>query len=123
MNTKTIKTTKPTRTHQNGKTPRKNAAKYTALELEAIRLGKEIKIGLDTKQLHEKTIDYLEESIPELAEAATTQAYWQALALGNKVLIAEDGELKEIFPDGTKRIIKKLEPSVKMRKGQIIKIK
>lgn len=123
MNTKTIKTTKPTRTHQNGKTPRKNSAKYTALELEAIQLGKEIKKDSDTKQLDEKIIDFLEEHIPELAEAATKQAYWQALASGSSVLVYENGVIKENFPDGTSRIIEKAEPLIKMEKGQIIKIK
>jgi hypothetical protein len=34
-------------------------------------------------EMNEKTIDYLEQSIPELAQAATRQAYWQALASGS----------------------------------------
>jgi hypothetical protein len=36
--------------------------------------------------MNEATISYLEEYIPELAEAATKQAYWQALATGSSVL-------------------------------------
>lgn len=71
------------------------------------------------KKLDEKTIEYLEQHIPELADAATKQAYWQTLASGNSVLVAENGELREVFPDGTIRFVKKIEPSVKISKGII----
>ena len=37
----------------------------------------------------EKAIDYLEEHIPEMAEAAVKQAYWQVLASGASVFISE----------------------------------
>lgn len=47
MNTKTVNTNRPARTNRNGKAPRKTAAKYTALELEAVRLGREIKKALE----------------------------------------------------------------------------
>lgn len=70
-------------------------------------------------KLDEKTIDYLEEHIPELAEAATKQAYWNALASGNSVMISEEGFIKEIFPDGTFRIVEENEPFVKVKKGKI----
>jgi hypothetical protein len=72
---------------------------------------------------NEKAIDYLEKHIPEMAVAAVKQAYWQALASGSSVLISENGVLKEIFPDGTSKIIKKGKPHTKTRKGQIIKLK
>lgn len=72
------------------------------------------------EQLDEKTIEYLEQHIPELAEAATSQAYWQALASGSSVLISDDGFIKEVFPDGTTKIIERTEPFVKVKKGQII---
>ena len=72
---------------------------------------------------NEKAIDYLEAHIPELAEAAVKQAYWQALASGSSVLVSENGVMKEVFPDGTSKIIQENVPFVKTRKGQIIKIK
>lgn len=65
----------------------------------------------------------LEERIPKLAKAATKNAYRRALRSGNKVLIAEKGKLKEISPDGSVRIIKEIEPPVKLKKGQIFEIK
>lgn len=73
--------------------------------------------------MDEKTISYLEESIPELAEAAVTQAYWQALAAGHSVLKAENGMLIEVYPDGTRRIIKKLSSPIPVEKGSRLKIK
>lgn len=71
------------------------------------------------EQLDEKTIEYLEQHFPELAEAATSQAYWQTLASGNSVLISDNGVLKEVFPDGTIKILEQNEPFVKVKKGQI----
>lgn len=68
----------------------------------------------------EKVIDYLEQQIPELAAAATKIAYWQALASGSSVLISENGELVEVFPDGTRRFIKKIEPRVKADKRKFV---
>ncbi len=71
----------------------------------------------------EEVIDYLEAHIPELAEAAVKQAYWQALASGASVLVSDNGVIKEIFPDGTSKIIERNAPFVKTEKGKIIKIK
>lgn len=56
----------------------------------------------------EKSLQYLEEHIPELANLAFKQAYWQALAAGSSVLEVENGSIVEIFPDGTRKHIKKI---------------
>ena len=66
----------------------------------------------------EKAMDYLEAQIPEMAVMALKQAYWDALASGNSVLISEDGKLLEVFPDGTRKFVKKIEPWVKVVKGE-----
>lgn len=73
--------------------------------------------------MSEEEIQYLEEQIPELAKEAVRQPYLQALASGSSVLIAEDGEIREVFPDGTKRTVEKIAPFVEMQKGRIIQIK
>lgn len=54
----------------------------------------------------EKAMRFLEEHIPELAQSAVTQAYWQALASGSSVLQSENGAIYEVFPDGTRKLIK-----------------
>lgn len=70
--------------------------------------------------LSEEAMSFLEEHIPELADVAFKQAYWAALASGSSVLIKEDGKLIEIFPDGKKKFIKDLPPSIPVTLGQII---
>lgn len=55
--------------------------------------------------ISEQVLDHLETAIPELARAATSKAYWDALASGSSVLICEDELLIEVFPDGSKRLI------------------
>jgi hypothetical protein len=68
--------------------------------------------------LSEKAMCYLEDHIPELAQAAITQAYWAALASGSSVLEAENSMLVEVFPDGTRKIIKPLPARTKCTPGQ-----
>jgi hypothetical protein len=58
----------------------------------------------------ERIMQYLEEHIPELAESAVTQAYWQSLAAGNSVLESENGAIYERFPDGSSKMVKQIEP-------------
>jgi hypothetical protein len=56
----------------------------------------------------ENEINFIEAHIPELAEVAFKQAFWQTLADGVSVIIAENHQLVELFPDGSKKIIKQL---------------
>jgi hypothetical protein len=58
---------------------------------------------------NEKMIDYLEKHIPEMAQAAVKQAYWQALASGSSVLVGENGVINEVFPDGTVKFVKNID--------------
>jgi len=64
--------------------------------------------------LNEQELNYLEQQIPILAETATKQAYWQTLASGDKVMIAEDGKLIEVSPDGSREIIREIEKPMKV---------
>ena len=66
----------------------------------------------------EKAIEFLEKHIPEQAQMALKQAYWQALASGSSVLICEDGQLLEQFPDGSKKVLKKIPPPTPVSPGQ-----
>jgi hypothetical protein len=68
--------------------------------------------------LSEQSMTFLEEHIPELAQSAVTQAYWQALASGNSVLQSENGTIYELFPDGTQKIVKAITPPTAVRVGE-----
>jgi hypothetical protein len=67
--------------------------------------------------MQEREIQYLEEHIPELAESAVIQAYWQSLAAGNSVLESENGAIYERFPDGSSKMVKKIEPPTTVEIG------
>ena len=71
--------------------------------------------------LSEQELDYLEQQIPLLAETATKQAYWQTLASGDKVIIAENGQLIEVSPNSSKRVLKEIGKPVKVS-NRFIKI-
>lgn len=73
-------------------------------------------------RLSEKEIDFLEENIPDLVGTATKQAFWQTLASGNHVIIAEDGQLLKVFPDGKREVIKNIGKPKKVKVGQKILI-
>lgn len=68
--------------------------------------------------LDEESISFLEEHIPELAEGAFKQAYWAALASGSSVLISENGNLVEVFPNGKRKFIKHLPPPISVTPGE-----
>ena len=64
-----------------------------------------------------------EEDIPNLAVDAIKEAYKAALRAGKSVLIADDGMLCEIFPDGTRTPIKQLKAPTPIRRGQTATIR
>ena len=72
--------------------------------------------------MNEETLDYLEAKIPELAVLAMKKAYWDALASGSSVLVSENGSLVEVFPDGTRKFIKKLASWVPVKRGQKLEL-
>jgi hypothetical protein len=64
--------------------------------------------------LTEDELNYLEQQIPIVAESAVKQAYWDTLASGEKVMIAENGQLIEVSPDGTRTVYKEIDKPVKV---------
>lgn len=123
MSTKTAKPGKQIEANRGNKMPRKNSNTSELLKPKTTRLSRRVKKSLNVEKLNEQNTQYVEKYIPTLAKNATVRAYRRALTSGSRVVIAEGGELKEVLPDGTRRTIKKIEPAVKMQKGQIIKIK
>ena len=73
-------------------------------------------------QIDEQALQHLEEHIPELADSAIKQAYWQALASGSSVLEHENGTIYEVFPDGTRKPVKQVEPPTPVTLGEKLEL-
>lgn len=65
----------------------------------------------------DRNIDYLEMQIPDLSAAAVDVAYWQALATGQTVLVSDEGGIFQVFPDGTRKLIKTMDRPVSVPLG------
>jgi len=68
--------------------------------------------------MSEQEIDFLEAQIPELAQAAVTIAHWRALAAGHSVLEVEGEGIYEVFPDGSRKFVQKIDPPTPVEKGK-----
>ena len=72
--------------------------------------------------LSEEEIEELERQFPEMAGAAFAAARAEALATGLSVVESRDAMLWEVFPDGTRRAIKAIEPPTPVVKGSRFRI-
>ena len=73
--------------------------------------------------LTDQELDFLEQQIPILAETAMKQAYWQTLTSGNSVMIAENGFLVEVSPNGSRKVVKEIGKPVKVTKRMFTIVK
>jgi hypothetical protein len=71
----------------------------------------------------EKTMTYLEEQIPALSCSAVTVAYWQTLASGESVLETDSGAIYEVFPDGSRRLVKQIAAPTPVETGRKIRFR
>ncbi len=62
----------------------------------------------------EEDLDYLEKKIPDLAQSATQNAFFNALSSGNSVLELIDGGIYRVFADGSKVFVKESNKSVNL---------
>ena len=74
-------------------------------------------------KLTEKEIQNLEECFPYAAEHSVRQAYFEALSSGSSVLVVENSELVEVFPDGSRKVIEKIAPHISVKKGTKFEIR
>jgi hypothetical protein len=71
----------------------------------------------------EKNIRELELQFPLLSGTAFMAARQQTLASGQSVLQSEQGALYEVFPDGTRRRLKEIEPATPIAPGSRITLR
>jgi hypothetical protein len=69
------------------------------------------------KHFSEKALASLETRIPQMAQAAFSQAHLKALAVSGKVLQVSGGRLVELSAEGSVRVIKSVEPSFRVQAG------
>jgi hypothetical protein len=68
-------------------------------------------------------IELLESQFPALSGSAFAAARAEALAAGLSVLESEQGYLYEVFPDGRRVKVKKIEPPIPVQAGRRITIR
>ncbi len=71
----------------------------------------------------EKHILKLESEFPALSGSAFAAARDRVLASGQSVLQSENGDIYEVFPDGRRRWIKKIEKRTKVVRGSKLSIR
>jgi hypothetical protein len=71
----------------------------------------------------EREIIELESAFPALSASAFTNARNETLASGQSVLHSEDGVIYEVFPDGTRREVKRIEPPTPIVPGTKVVIR
>jgi len=71
----------------------------------------------------ERRIQDLEEKFPGASGCAFAAARERTLAACQSVLEAEQGVIYEVFPDGSRRIVKKIEPPTPVVPGTKINIR
>ncbi len=65
----------------------------------------------------ETEIANLEQGFPAVSDLVFSEARRQALASGHSVLQSEQGVIYEVFPDGTRKKIKDIEPPTHILPG------
>jgi hypothetical protein len=73
--------------------------------------------------LTEKEIKELEEQIPQLAGEATANAFKRALASGDTVVIAQEGKIYQINPDGSRSELKALKALKRRSQSRFLTIR
>ena len=71
----------------------------------------------------EKNIQILENQFPAVSGSAFAEASRQALASGVSVLQSNGGVIYEIFPDGTRKRVKEIEPPTRVVRGSKLTIR
>lgn len=73
--------------------------------------------------MSDQEIQQLESQFPALSGSAFAAAREQVLQSGQSVLQSENGILYEVFPDGRRVELKKIEPPVQLAAGRVFTIK
>jgi hypothetical protein len=70
-----------------------------------------------------KTIRTLEKRFIARSNSAFVTAYKRSRASGQPVVVSEDGLICEISPDGSRKVLKRVEPPTRVRAGLKVTIR
>lgn len=70
-----------------------------------------------------KKIRKLEKSFLARSGSAFAAAYKQSLASGQSVVISDQGSLYQISPDGSRKLLKQIQPPTPVRRGLKVTIR
>lgn len=73
--------------------------------------------------MSEEQMRQFEERIPELGRQAVARAVAKARETGHRVTVGLDGQVVEIYPDGTRKVLKDLPPKVKVERGRRLRLR
>ncbi|AHC35762.1 MULTISPECIES: hypothetical protein [Pseudomonadaceae] len=73
-------------------------------------------------ELSDDEIDRLEAMIPKLAAVATNAAYLRAVAAGHSLIMAKDGVLVQIHPDGSEKKLRDLCSKHRVESGKTFSV-
>lgn len=71
----------------------------------------------------DQDIQALESQFPAVSGSAFAAAREHVLASGQSVLQSQDGVIYEVFPDGRREVVKKIEPPILVEPGKTITIR
>ena len=73
--------------------------------------------------MSDQDIDKLETQFPAASGYAFAAARQRVLRSGQSVLQSEDGAIYEVFPDGTRRLVKNTDPPIPVTPGSTFTIR
>jgi len=73
--------------------------------------------------MSDQDLQKLENEFPAVSGSAFAEARRQVLASGQSVLQSQDGAVYEVFPDGRRVEVKKIEPPTQYVTGSVFQIR
>jgi len=73
--------------------------------------------------MSDQDLQKLESEFPAVSGSAFAEARKQVLASGQSVLQSQDGVIYEVFPDGRRVEVKKIEPPTQYITGSVFQIR
>jgi hypothetical protein len=72
--------------------------------------------------MSDQDIQKLENQFPTVSGSAFAAARERVLASGQSILQSRDGVIYEVFPDGSRKPVKNIEPPTKVQSGSVFTI-